>query len=85
MNSHIPQLHLSHYECPWSFRRQLTFSRELIQKLVDGCEGFLGEWRYHDETNGQGRAVYRHHFRDPATTQVAAQSLWCIIFNSRYD
>ena len=58
------------------------FQRELIQKSVDGCEGFLGERGYHDEANEENRAVYRHQLRDPATTQVAAQSLWCIIFDS---
>lgn len=33
---------------------------------------FFGEWWYHDAQSG---AVYRHHFRNPAITRGAAQSL----------
>jgi len=40
-NSRIPQVH-SHHDHPWPFRRQKSFSRELIQKL-DGCECSLGK------------------------------------------
>jgi hypothetical protein len=65
VNSRIPQVPPSHYEHPWPFRRQSSFSRELIQKL-DGCEW---EWKYHDETNARCRAVYRHHFRDRRNTR----------------
>jgi hypothetical protein len=39
-----------------------------------------GKWRYHDETNAQSRAVYRHHFRDRRNTRAAAQSLSGALF-----